>query len=103
MWPALAGPNDTVPAPLTEELLKFRAYEVLAAWKESQKGDDMERGSGSNWQFLVMYYHQQYLDCLKKLRIVDRNVTDLYFQKMNRNPINSEPFASVTGQMSVGS
>lgn len=103
LWPLLSGPNDTVPYPLTEEILKFRAYEVLAAWKESQKGDDMERGSGTNWQFLVAYYHQQYVDLLKKIRIVDKNICDLYFQKMNRYPITTDPFATVSGQMSVGS
>lgn len=102
-WPPLVNPNDTVPPPLTEELLKWRAYEVLAAFKESQKGDDMERGSGTNWQFLIQYYHEQYEYCLKKIRNADRNIVDLYFQRMNRNPGNSEPFASVTGQMSVGS
>jgi hypothetical protein len=102
-WPALSAPNDTVPAPLTEELLKWRAYEVLAAFKESQKGDDMERGSGANWQFLAKYYHEQYEYCLKKIRVADRNIVDLYFQKFNRNTFNNEPFASVNGQMSVGS
>jgi hypothetical protein len=102
-WPPLVNPNDTVPPPLTEELLKFRAYEVISLWKESQKGDEMERGSGANWQFLAKYYHDEYLYCLKRIRVADRNIADLYFQKMNRNPINSEPFASVTGQLSVGS
>lgn len=103
MWPPLINPNDTVPFPLTEELLKFRAYSVLAAWKESQKGDEMERGSGANWQFLVKYYHEEYTSCLKKIRISDKNISDLYFTRMNRTPGNSEPFASVTGQMGVGS
>lgn len=103
MWPPLINPNDTVPPPLTEELLKWRAYEVLSLFKESQKGDEMERGSGTNWQFLAKYYHDEYTYCLKKIRIADRNIVDLYFQRMNRNPGNSEPFASVTGQMSVGS
>lgn len=102
MWPPLVNPNDTVPPPLTEELLKFRAYEVLAAWKEGNKGDEMERGSGANWQFLMQYYHEQYEYCLKKIRVADRNIVDLYFQKMNRTPGNIDGFASVSGQMGVG-
>ena len=44
-WPALSLPSDTLPYPLTEELVKERAYEMVALWKESQKGDEMERGS----------------------------------------------------------
>lgn len=102
-WPLLEKPNDMLPPPLTEEMVKFRAKEVACAWKEANKGDEMERGSGANWQFLMKYYHEQYEYCLKKIRVADRNIVDLYFQRMNRNPGNSEPFASVTGQMSVGS
>ena len=51
--PALVNPTDTVPYPLNDEIVKWRALEVLYQWKESQKGDDMERGSGANWQFLA--------------------------------------------------
>jgi hypothetical protein len=101
-WPPLANPNDTVPYPLTEELLKFRTYSVLAAWKESQKGDDMERGSGANWQFLIKYYHEEYKDRLKKISLVDQNLCELYFTRMRRTQAQ-EPFASVGGQMNVGS
>lgn len=101
LWPSLANPNDTVPYPLTEELVKFRTYEVLSLWKESQKGDDMERGSGSNWQFLALAYRKQYDDLLKKIRIKDKNIVDLYFQRMNRTPGNRGNFVSVNGQMSV--
>ena len=101
-WPSLVNPNDTVPYPITEEMVKFRTYEVIALWKESQKGNDMERGSGANWQFLALAYRKQYDDILKKIRIKDKNIVDLYFQKMKRR-VTQEPFASVTGQMSVGS
>jgi len=102
-WPALSSPGDTVPWPLSEELLKFRALELLCLWKEGTKGDDMERGSGANWQFLAGAYRKEYDARLKTIRVKDRNIVDLYFQKMNRHPQSSEPFASVTGQMSVGS
>lgn len=101
-WPLLSGPNDTLPFPLTEEMVKFRAKEVACAWKEASKGDEMERGSGANWQFLMQYYHEQYEYCLKKIRVADRNIVDLYFQKMNRTLGNIDGFASVNGQMGVG-
>jgi hypothetical protein len=103
MWPLLSLPTDTVPYPLTEELLKFRTYSVLAAWKESQKGDEMERGSGANWPFLMKYYDEEYKSRLKKVALVDNQLCELYFTRMRRNSFNSEPFASVGGQMSVGS
>lgn len=101
-WPALSNPNDAIPWPLSEELLKFRALEILCLWKEGSKGDSMERGSGANWQFLAGAYRKEYDARLKTIRVKDRNIVDLYMQKFNRKPFNSEPFASVNGQMSVG-
>lgn len=101
-WPVLVGPNDILPPPISEELVKFRAQEILCLWKEASKGDEMERGSGANWMFLAKYYHDEYNSELKKIRIADKNVVDLYFQRMNRNVNSSEPFASVNGQLSVG-
>lgn len=100
-WPPLVNANDTLPYPITEQLVKFRTYEVIALWKESQKGDDMERGSGANWQFLSLAYRKQYDDILKKIRIKDKNIVDLYFQRMSRTPRNIGNFVSVNGQMSV--
>jgi hypothetical protein len=97
----LVNPNDTVPYPLTEELLKFRTYEVLSLWKESQKGDSMERGSGANWQFLAKAYREEYQNRLKKISLVDRQLCDLYFTRFNRNAFSNESFVSVNGQMSA--
>jgi len=101
-WPALVNPNDTLPYPLTEELVKFRTYEVISLWKEMQKGDEMERGSGANWQFLAKAYREEYESRLKKISLVDRQLCELYFTRMKRYPGNVDSFVSVTGQMSVG-
>lgn len=103
-WPALAAPTDTLPYPLTEEIVKFRTYEVLALWKESQKGDEMERGSGANWQFLAQAYRAEYDQRLTKIRIMDRHLSDIYFTKARMTPPNNgEPFATVNGLVNVGS
>lgn len=102
-WPALVNPGDTLPFPLTDELIKMRAYEMLYLWKESQKGDAMERGSGANWQFLSQAMRNQYTDRLKTIRNMDRNLVDLYFTKMRRMPpASGQVFGTVTGQASVG-
>ncbi len=101
--PALIYPTDTVPFPLTDEVVKWRAYEVLYLWKESQKGDDMQRGSGSNFQFLVGAAKAEYKERVKEIKNVDRNIVDLYFSKMQRTPgFFGEPFATVTGGLNVG-
>ena len=103
-WPSLVNDNDTVPFPLTEEAVKFRAMESLSLWKESQRGDEMERGSGANWQFLAGAYRAEYANRLKQCRVMDRNLVDLYFTKMKRLPsTQGNPYATIGGQLNVGS
>jgi len=103
-WPALVNPSDTIPYPLTEEVVKLRAYEMLALWKESQKGDEMERGSGANWQFLNQAYRAEYVKRLKECRNMDRHLIDLYFTKARVDaPYGGEPFSTVNGQLNIGS
>jgi hypothetical protein len=101
-WPPLQNPSDTVPFPLTDELIKMRAYEMLYIWKESQRGDEMERGSGASWQFLTQAMRAEYTDRLKRIRIMDRHLVDLYFTKMRRMPMSQQVWGTVTGQASVG-
>ncbi len=62
----------------------------------------MERGSGANWQFLAQAYRKEYDSRLKIIRIKDKNISDLYFTRMRRTQAQ-EPFASVSGQLNVGS
>jgi hypothetical protein len=101
-WPPLQAPNDIVPYPLNDELIKMRAYEMLYLWKESQKGDEMERGSGANWQFLSQAMRNQYDDRLKRIKNMDRHLVDLYFTKMRRMPQSQQVWGTVTGQANVG-
>jgi hypothetical protein len=104
LWqgPSLSAPTDTVPYPLTEELVKHRAFELLCLWKEAQKGDSMARGSGANWQFLAKEAHEQYEMRLKTAKLLDQNLVDLYWTKFRRDPYAGDPFATVTGQLNVG-
>lgn len=102
-WPALQGMGDTLPFPLTEELVRERAYQMLCLWKESQKGDDMERGAGANWQFLAQAHFEVYKEVLKQIRIQDRGLVELYYTRARRTPpFGGEPFATVNGQLNVG-
>lgn len=102
-WPALTNTTDTVPYPLNDEVVKLRAYEMLALWKESQKGDEMERGSGANWQFLSGAYRAEYSNRLKECRVMDRHLVDLYFTKARMtSPYGGEPFSTINGQLNVG-
>lgn len=104
-WPLLQNQNDTLPFPLNDELVKMRAYEVCMLWKEMQKGDNMERGSGANFQYLAKAYHEEYENRLKRIKIADRQLVDLYFTKMQRFPdaTNNDGYATIEGQINVGS
>jgi hypothetical protein len=77
---------------------------MCCLWKEGSKGDDMERGSGANWQFLAKAYHDEYKDLLRQVRIMDRHLVDLYFQKARMNgPFNGDEPSTYTGnQANVG-
>ena len=104
-WPALQNPNDTLPYPLTEELIKFRTYQEIALWKEGNKGTDIERGSGANWMFLWKAHQEEYKDDLRQIRIMDRHLIELYFQKARMEvPFNGgEAFTNTNGTANVGS
>ena len=102
-WPKLQNLTDTLPFPITEEIVKFRALEQLALWKESQKGDEQQRGSGANWQFLAGANKDEYERERKRLRLVDRSLVELYFTRAGRvPPFYGEPFSTVNGQINVG-
>lgn len=72
--PALEKPDDTVPYPLTEELVTWRTKEVLYQFKEAQKGENVLRGSGANWQFLAETAHEEYKFVLQRVRAIDANL-----------------------------
>lgn len=103
-WPSLVSPNDTLPYPIRDELVKERAYEMLSLWQEAQKGTDVERGAGASWQFLTKAHHEEYMDLLRQARIMDRHLMELYYQKARMNaPYNGgEPFQNTTNQANVG-
>jgi hypothetical protein len=102
-WPALVNATDTLPYPLSEELVKFRTYQVLALWQESQKGTDIERGAGANWQFLWGANKEEYKDDLRQIRIMDRHLMELYFQKAQvALPANQDGYMTMNGELNVG-
>ena len=101
--PPLVNPNDTIAYPLSEELVRQRAYEMCCLWKEGTKGDDMERGSGANWQFLAKAYHEEYKDLLRQARIADRNLMEMYFTKARMEVSNNgDAYTNTNGTANVG-
>lgn len=103
--PQLVNPGDTVPAPLTEELVTFRAKEVLYQYKEAQKGEQVQRGSGADWRFLSEAARAEYKECLKKIRAIDANLHGDFFTRPKRRPAWTQDGFSTNrlGQLNVGS
>ena len=103
--PMLVNPNDTVPYPLTEELVTFRAKEVLYQYKEAQKGENMQRGSGADWKFLSEAARAEYKECLQKIRAVDANLHRDFLTRPKRRPAWTQDGFSTNrlGQLNVGS
>lgn len=87
--PLLVNPADTVPYPLTEELVMWRAKEVLYQFKEAQKGEQVQRGSGANWLLLAEMAMVEYAGkdgtggLLKKVRAVDANLHRDFLTRRN--------------------
>lgn len=103
--PLPSAMTDTVPPPLTEEAVMWRAREVSYLWKEAHKGEDMKRGSGADWRFLAQAASKEYQDAIKNVKDRDRDLVDLYFNKYRRYMTiqdSGEPFATITGGLNVG-
>lgn len=101
--PQLVIPSDTVPFPITEEAVLWRAKEAAYMYKEAQKGEDTQRGSGADYRFLSQAAHAEFVSALKPCKMRDQDLVDLYFSRVKRfGPWNGEPFATTTGQISVG-
>lgn len=102
--PALVNPGDTVQYPITEELVIWRAKEVLYQYKEAQKGENMQRGSGADWRFLAEAAGAEYKECLKKIRAIDANLhRDFVTKPKRRSQYDNDGFSTTRlGQLNIG-
>lgn len=102
---ALVNPADTVPPPLTEDLVKWKAKQDFYLFKESQKGDGVARGSGADWRFLAQEAEKKYLSRLKIAADRDRDLAALYFRRFVRDAAigySGMPYATISGGLNVG-
>jgi hypothetical protein len=101
--PLLANPSDTVPYPMTEECVLWRAKSAAYLWKEAQKGEQMQRGSGADFRFLSQAADAEYKATLKPIKMRDDDLVNLYMARFRRDLYaDSEPFATITGGLNVG-
>ena len=101
----LVNNSDTVVYPITEEALMWRTKQVLYTWKEAQKGDQMQRGSGADWRFLAGEALTEYKAAVKKCRSVDANLHRDFLTRQT-SPGAGQNFDGYsterTGQLNIG-
>jgi len=101
--PQLVNPGDLVPEPLTEEVVLWRAKANAYLWKEAQKGEHVERGSGADFKFLAEAAGESYKACLKPAMDRDRDSVMLYFNRFRRDGYSSgEPYSNNSGNLNIG-
>ena len=96
----LVNPSDTAPYPLTEELVMWRAKEVLYMFKEAQRaaGD-----RGPDFKFLAQAANKEYGECLMKIRKVDANLHRDFVTHQRPGGGNGDGYSTYrTGQLNVG-
>ena len=82
----------------------WRTKEVLYQFKEANKGEDVQRGSGANWQFLAEAAADEYKECLKYIKAIDANLhRDFVTRKKRLSPASYEGYSTQRlGQLNVG-
>lgn len=102
--PSLQAPADTVPYPITEDMVLSQARIAAYLWKEAQKGETMERGSGADYKFLAAAAEKRYKEKKKEISARDRDMVDLYFNRWAQelNSSSDDGFATVNSQLNVG-
>lgn len=96
--------NTSPPYPLTEELVTWRALEVLYQFREAQKDKEMARGSGANYILLAQLAKKEYDDLLDDILAIDLNLNNEMFTRIpgRGKPLSSEPYSNQIGQLNIG-
>ena len=93
-----------VPYPLTEEMVEWRARELLCQFKEGQKDHTAARGSGANWVLLSQMAEKEYKKIFDVVLDIDLNLYGEAFTRTRRQSgyPGGQPFATMNGQLNLG-
>ena len=71
--------------------------------ERNEKGDEMERGSGTDWHFAMEAARAEYDNRLKRLGYGIGILVELFFTRMRRSPVNcGEPYGEMGNRANVG-
>lgn len=103
--PRLQNPSDTVPYPLTEEVVLEQGRVQAYLWKEAQKGENVERGSGADYKFLATASEKVYQRKIKPIKIIDSGMLELYLNKFRTDigpQVSDDGYATTNSGLNIG-
>jgi hypothetical protein len=95
--PELVNNSDTLPFPITQEVVLMKARSYIYEWAESRKDVMAAKGSGPGYFMLKKEADDEFDKRLKALRLLDRESVNAYQIKMNgfmgsyRSPYYNSP------------
>ena len=99
--PDLVNPSDTLPYPITEDVVKARARVKAYEWAAANVDPANPRGAGADYRFLMGAAAAEYAQQIKDLRLLDRDRTDAWKSQMTRitgyGPVST--FDPATGEV----
>jgi hypothetical protein len=81
--PVLVNNSDTLPYPITQDVVLTKARVYAYEWAESRKDVMAAKGSGANYSALKKEGEAEFLSRLKTLRLIDKDQVDSYNLSMN--------------------
>jgi len=93
----------TIPYPLTEEMVEWRAREVLCQFKEAQKDRATPKGAGANWIVLAQMAKAEYTDLYDKALSIDLNLDGEQINYTDRRRLTKGSYATMHGNLNLGS
>lgn len=103
--PDLVNNDDTLPSPVTDDVVLEKAKVYAYEWAEARKDVMAAKGSGANYLVLAREAEARFLARLKTLRLDDKDNVDAYNQRLNasRGGVFLNPsYNSVTGRANMG-
>jgi hypothetical protein len=99
----LTAPSSVLPYPMTEDVVLWQAKSEAYLWREAQKGEDIERGSGADYKFLSQAAQAKFVQKIKPIRARDSDLVELYFSRYAPDIWNAgQPFSNQSGSLNVG-
>jgi hypothetical protein len=96
----LINPNDTLPSPITDDLILPRARVLAYEWAEANRDPSIARGQAADYKMLIGMANEMYQEKLKEIRKVDRDRIDLYLARIIRFGPHRIPYYSTLANRS---